>query len=83
MKHATDVPLQTARAAIALYRHADIVTAQGNPNASSDVGVARQLAVAAGLGAVMNVETNLSGISDADYVAHVKDEIAKLRLGHS
>jgi len=80
MRLATDVPLQTARAAVALYRHADAVAAHGNPNASSDVGVARQLAVAAGLGAVMNVETNLSGLSDADYVAQVRREVEKLKV---
>lgn len=79
MKHATDVPLQTLRAAVAASRHADTVAAHGNPNASSDVGVAKQLAVAAGLGALMNVETNLSGISDESYVAQIRNEIARLR----
>lgn len=80
MKHATDVPLQTLRAAVALSRHADLVSANGNPNASSDVGVAKQLAVAAGLGALMNVETNLSGLSDPEYVIKVRQEIDALKL---
>ena len=80
MKHATDVPLETLRAAVAVSRHADVLATHGNPNASSDVGVAKQLAVAAGLGALMNVETNLSGLSDASYVARVRHEIEKLKV---
>jgi len=80
MKHATDVPLQTLRAAVALSTHADVIAANGNPNASSDVGVAKQLAVAAGLGAMMNVETNLAGLSDAGYVAQIRREIDTLKV---
>jgi formiminotetrahydrofolate cyclodeaminase len=78
MKHATDVPLETARAAVSLVAHAQVIALHGNPNAASDVGVARSLAVSAGLGALMNVETNLSGLSDADYVAHVRYDIETL-----
>jgi len=79
MRLATDVPLETLRAAVALKSHGKVVAENGNPNASSDVGVALNLALSAGLGALLNVETNLSGISDEAYVAQVRQEIDKLR----
>ncbi len=82
MKHATDVPLETLRSALALARLARLVSAHGNPNAGSDAGVAQQLATSAGLGALLNVETNLSGISDEAYVTQVRQEVEKLRQNY-
>ena len=61
MQLATDVPLETARAAAALIAHSRIVAEHGNPNAKSDAGVAESLARSAFAGACMNVEINLDG----------------------
>lgn len=79
MRLATEVPLETARAAVALATHAGIVAAHGNPNAASDAGVAVSLAMSAASGALMNVETNLTGMSDPDYAARVRLETDRLK----
>jgi methenyltetrahydrofolate cyclohydrolase len=78
MRVATDVPLETARAAAALARHARRVAEHGNPNAASDIGVAATLAAAAFSGASMNVETNLDGIGDVKFAADARLELAQL-----
>jgi len=80
MRHATDVPLETARAATSLITHGCVVADHGNPNAASDAGVALQLAMTAASGALMNVETNLSGLADADYVNAVRSDVRALQL---
>jgi len=80
MRLATDVPLETARAAGALIAHSRIVAEHGNPNAKSDAGVAESLARTAFEGARLNVETNLDGTGDAGYAAEVRAELASLRV---
>jgi formiminotetrahydrofolate cyclodeaminase len=79
MKHATDVPLETGRAAMSLLTHGATIAQHGNPNAASDAGVALQLAMTAASGAFMNVETNLSGLSDETYVEGVRAEVKRLQ----
>lgn len=78
MRHATDVPLETARAASRLLSLGRIVADHGNANAASDCGVAVTLAQSTATGALMNVRTNLSGMADADYVARVQAEMSRL-----
>jgi formiminotetrahydrofolate cyclodeaminase len=78
MRVATEVPLETARAASALIGHGAIVAQHGNPNAKSDVGVALSLAMTAFGAARVNVETNLDDIDDAAFVAVVRQEIDAL-----
>jgi formiminotetrahydrofolate cyclodeaminase len=78
MRAATDAPLDTARAASALLAHGAIVREHGNPNASSDVGVAMSLAAAAFSGAAANVEANLDGVGDPAYAAAVRAEIERM-----
>lgn len=77
MKLATDVPLETARAAVALLTHSRVVFEHGNPNAKSDAGVADSLAQSAFLGALMNVGTNLGSV-DPVYAEQVRAEVAAL-----
>jgi len=77
MRLATDVPLETARAAAALIGHGRTVAEHGNPNAKSDVGVAISLAMTAQSGAYMNVEINLGETSDA-YATTVRAELTRL-----
>jgi formiminotetrahydrofolate cyclodeaminase len=78
MRLATDVPLETARAAVALLRHARVVADHGNPNAKSDAGVAASLAMSTLSGALMNVEINLDGVGDAAYAEAVRKELPRL-----
>jgi len=77
---ATATPLDTMRACQQALRGAVVVAANGNRNASSDVGVAIQLLVAAVRGARMNVDINLSTLTDAAYVSRVREEAAELEL---
>lgn len=79
MRVATDVPMETARAAAALITQGRIVAEHGNPNAASDMGVAASLAMAAFSGAVMNVEVNLDGVGDARFAAETRDELGRLK----
>ncbi len=78
MRGATEVPLETARAAFALVPLAATVAGHGNPNAKSDASVALGLARQAASGARANVEINLEGIADGGYVAKVRAELATL-----
>lgn len=81
MRVATDVPMETARAAAQLVSHGRIVAECGNPNAKSDVGVAMSLAMTAYSGARMNVEINLDGVGDAAYADGARRELAGLISG--
>jgi formiminotetrahydrofolate cyclodeaminase len=74
MTEATEVPLETMRVCQQALRGAVIVATGGNPKASSDVGVAIELLIAAVRGARMNVDINLASLSDASYVARVGTE---------
>jgi formiminotetrahydrofolate cyclodeaminase len=78
MHVATDVPLETVRAAAGLIAQAHIVAEHGNPNAKSDVTVAIQLAMAAMSGGSLNVEANLGGLGDEAYAATVRADMRNL-----
>ena len=67
LRTATEVPLDVMRRCVEAIEAAATVAALGNPNASSDVGVALELLSAAVRGAGMNVGINLATISDAAY----------------
>jgi formiminotetrahydrofolate cyclodeaminase len=73
-KQATDVPLDTMRACRDALRHAVIVARNGNRNATSDVGVALELLLTGAKGAGLNVDINLGGLADKDYVERVRWE---------
>ena len=75
---ATEVPLNTMRACQQALRGAVTVAANGNRNTASDVGVAVELLLAALRGARMNVEINLTGLRDTDYVARIRTEASLL-----
>lgn len=61
---AAAVPLETARACVAVCRLAATVAARGNTNAVSDAAVAALLAEAACRGAAYNVRINVSSLDD-------------------
>ena len=71
---ATDAPLDTMRACQQALAGAVTVAKNGNRNASSDVGVAVELLLAALRGARANVDVNLKGLADASYVKTVTTE---------
>jgi len=83
MQAATDVPLDTMRAAVDLMRRGSVVAAHGNPSAKSDVLVAMSLAGTAFTGGRANVEINLEGVTDAGWVQAVRREVQDLALPYA
>lgn len=75
---ATEVPLLTAEACAELLTLAVELAAKGNRNAASDVGTAALLAHAGLLGGVLNVNANLPGLADADWVAQAAGRVRTL-----
>jgi formiminotetrahydrofolate cyclodeaminase len=78
MRAATEVPLQTMRVSQQALRGAVVVAGAGNPNASSDTGVAVELLVAAVRGASMNVDVNVKSLTDAAFAGRAAEERAQL-----
>lgn len=75
---ATETPLAVMRLVAEALGAAPTVAELGNPNASSDVQVARGLLGAALAGGRANVEINLGSLKDPEYVARVRAEAAAL-----
>lgn len=75
---ATEAPLEVMRHCAAALDTADVVARLGNSNAASDVQVGVVLLSAGLRGAQQNVEINLGSLKDADYVARVRAEAARL-----
>jgi formiminotetrahydrofolate cyclodeaminase len=71
---ATEVPLDTMRACRQALEGAVIVAKNGNRNAASDVGVAIELLLAGLRGAGLNVDINLAGLTDQQFVARARAE---------
>jgi formiminotetrahydrofolate cyclodeaminase len=78
-RHAAEVPMRTARAAVRLLAALPELAEKGNPNAVSDVGAAALLLDACVEGALLNVGINLSGIEDPTFVAEMQRETAVLQ----
>jgi formiminotetrahydrofolate cyclodeaminase len=81
MRDAIDTPLDVMRACCEALEHVRVVGELGNPNAASDVEVARELLRAGLRGARQNVEINLASVKDAEYVARVHQESERLLGG--
>jgi formiminotetrahydrofolate cyclodeaminase len=79
IRNATDVPLQTLRASLAVLPLARTVAEHGNPSAKSDILVAMSLAMTGWSGGVANVTANLEYIHDEAYIAFVKQELTRVR----
>jgi glutamate formiminotransferase/formiminotetrahydrofolate cyclodeaminase len=77
---AAAVPLETARACVAVAQLAALCAKKGNTNAVSDAGVAALLAEAACKGAAYNVRINVSSMSDPQAGKALADEA--VALGH-
>jgi formiminotetrahydrofolate cyclodeaminase len=78
LKSATEVPLAVMRRAVQALTAAAAVGRLGNPNASSDVGVAVELLAAACRGAALNVGINLEQIKDTAYAGRVREDAGGL-----
>jgi glutamate formiminotransferase/formiminotetrahydrofolate cyclodeaminase len=76
--HAADVPLRTARAAVATLGLAAVAAEKGNVNALSDSGSAAYLAKAALSGAALNVRANAAAIKDREAAAAWLKELSGL-----
>ena len=75
LRAAAEAPLDVMRRCGEAIEAAATVARFGNPNASSDIGVALELLLAAGRGARLNVEINLASLDDGDYVERVGEAI--------
>lgn len=78
LRGATEVPRRVAHRCLDLLESLPDLAREGNPNAASDVGVAGLMLYAALRGALLNVDTNLAGLSDGAYVAELRKEEATL-----
>ena len=78
-KGASEVPLQVAERAVALFERLGQLEAIAAASMRSDLQVARLMAEAGARGALANVEINLDGLTDAGYVSSKRVTIAALR----
>lgn len=78
-KGASEVPLQVAERAVALFERLGQLESIVAASMRSDLYVARLMARAGARGALANVESNLDGLTDAAYVSSMRAKIAALR----
>ena len=78
MRAAIAAPLAVMRASADAAEQGVVITAMGNPSASSDAAVGFELLGAALRGAKLNVEINLGSVKDADYVRKTQAQIEDL-----
>jgi glutamate formiminotransferase / formiminotetrahydrofolate cyclodeaminase len=78
-KGAAEVPMQVAEGAVALYERLGQLASISAASMKSDLEVARLMAAASTKGALANVEINLDSITDAEYVASVRERVTTLR----
>ncbi len=79
-RQATEVPLRTARTALDVLEHLQILARIGNPNARSDAATGAQLAFAALKGAQYNVLINLDSLKDKAFAEECRRKVADLEL---
>jgi formiminotetrahydrofolate cyclodeaminase len=78
-EEAASVPLEIARAAVALMPLAEDATSMGNPKAASDGFSGAAELYCAALCAIANVEINAAALKDGGRRAALLDELASLR----
>ena len=82
LRHAAEVPLQVAEAAVEVGQLAKSLREKTNPRMASDLTVAIALSRAAVEGALANVEINLESIeggAEAEFVAASRARVSELR----
>lgn len=78
LKHAIQVPLDTARASLDAMKLCDRVARDGLTASLSDGAVGAQAAFVGVRGGIWNAQINLADITDPDYVSGIKLECADL-----
>jgi formiminotetrahydrofolate cyclodeaminase len=78
LRAATEVPIEVMRACGAAIEQGAVVAAFGNRNASSDLHVGLELLAAGLRGAKLNVDINLSSVSDTAFVGRTKADAERL-----
>lgn len=78
LMHAAEVPFKVMSHSNQALELASVAVEKGNATAITDAGVAALLACAAGRGAAMNVEINLSTIKDEAYVRSTRADMDRL-----
>jgi formiminotetrahydrofolate cyclodeaminase len=78
-RHATEVPMQVAEAALQVLELAGTAVHRGNPDMRTDAGVGVLLARSAALGALMNARINLGSLRDKDFTAQMEERIETLK----
>ena len=78
MAGAAEVPLSTARDALAAMELALVVALKGNVNAVTDAGTAAWMAMAAIQGAALNVRINATSVKDAELSQSWLDALSKI-----
>jgi len=71
-RHAAEVPLDTALAAVELFEKLVQLETMAAPSMLSDLHVGRWMAAAAARGALENVAINLASLHDASYISEMK-----------
>ncbi len=79
MRGAAEVPLEVADRTVALFERLGQLAAIAAASMKSDLEVARLMAAAGAKGALANVEINLDGIKNAEYVTATRERISTLR----
>jgi glutamate formiminotransferase / formiminotetrahydrofolate cyclodeaminase len=78
-KAASEVPLQVAERAVALFEQLGQLNAIAAASMKSDLQVAQYMAAAGARGSLANVEINLDSITDTAYVMQMRAKISELR----
>jgi glutamate formiminotransferase/formiminotetrahydrofolate cyclodeaminase len=79
MKGATTVPMDTAQRAREVKDIIETLKPITSPNMASDLTVASSLASAAIVGALANVEINLSSLKDARFAEEIRSRVVELQ----
>ena len=80
-RNAIDIPMQVAQLAHEGLAMAADMANDGNPNSVTDAGVGAMCLRTAVLGAVLNARINCGDLEDANYIAQIESQCAKLVEG--